>query len=151
MYFNYYLNASTTDDMEVYISNDGATWTKLGGSKNANNNLGTGWFQYSASLAGFAGDSNLQLRFDFSTATGDMGTGDTYVTANPNNTKNNEGYLGGSYLTTVPGNQLQNGDPTNIEDYISVLGENAADATDIGGNFIFQMGAVLDVPDGAPA
>ena len=90
--FTYYVDATgpaNYDTLRVFISNDGANWTLLDQLSGANG--GAGWKQAVLNIGAFAGDSNLLLRFDFSTA-GDMDTGDLYVAGN---TSQDQGVLGG--------------------------------------------------------
>ncbi len=141
--FDYYVDATGPagyDTTRVFISDDGANWSLLDTLSGPNN--GVGWQQAVLNLGAFAGDSNLQLRFDFSSA-GDMNTGDTYI---PGDTSGDQGLIGGAYLTALAGNQLKDGADA-AGSYIEVGGED----DNVSGNFEFDLGAVLDVPGGAGA
>ena len=141
--FDYYVDATPVasgyDTTRVFISGDGANWSLLDTLTGPNN--GTGWQQAVFNLAAYAGDSNLQLRFDFSTA-GDMNTGDEYVAGN---TSKDQGILGGAYLTTAAGDQLRDGSSV-AGNYIEVENE---EKQALYNHFEFDLGAVLDVPGGA--
>ncbi len=140
MYFTYYLDGggpiingnNSFDTVRVFASADGANWTQLGGDLTGLNN-NQGWLQAALDLSGFAGKSNIRLRFDFSTS-GDMHVGDKAVPG----TNNDEGLLTGSYLSAIDGDQLQAGAE------MSVTQDGGGTTT-----FAFDMGAVLDVPTGA--
>ncbi len=146
--FNYYddgAGPANYDVTRVFASADGANWTLLDTMSGANN--GAGWKQAVVSLSAFAGDPSVQLRFDFSTA-GDMNTGDLYT---PGNTSQDQGLIGGAYLTTLPGDQLKDGSSA-VGNYIEVGNLDTA-LTRTAGNVDFELdlGAVLDVPGGAGA
>lgn len=83
------------------------------------------WRQVRTSLAGFAGDSDVRLRFEFSTG------------ASFNSGLN---MFGGEELSAVAGHRLSDGDSFTVT---SVDG-SAQSAT-----FEFDMGLVLDLPSGA--
>ena len=94
MYFDYFLDAGGPTDFDsarVFASTDGANWTNLLANPSSSNplveegnltNTNGQWLQESVSLAAFAGQSNVRLRFDFTTA-GTMNVGDG---TNPTNT-----------------------------------------------------------------
>ncbi|MGA2034824.1 MAG: hypothetical protein ABSG68_21450, partial [Thermoguttaceae bacterium] len=121
LYFNYYLdteNSGNFDGAKVYISADGgANWHFLvSNTENVNNTnvanrpqltwpstTGGVWLQEVVNLSGYVGDSNLLLRFDFSTAA------DLEV-ENPT--------IGGSYLEGLPGNQLDDGQTFTVDNQI---------------------------------
>ena len=112
LYFNYNLNKGDPtnngtpagfdfDTAKIFASNDGSNWTELPGEAVSGlADSGGNWLQAEYSLAGFAGDSTVRLRFDFSTA-GDMGVGETDYT--------------GSYLTALSGEQINDGDTFEID------------------------------------
>ena len=138
LYFNYFLNTAGPngpphDSARVYASSDGSNWTELANLSDS----GGQWLQGVYSLAGFAGQANVRLRFDFSTA-GDMEIGDANggldamqdVLGNTDTGATTANY-GGAYLTALPGDQINDGD-TYICD---------------GQTFEFDMGEALMVPN----
>ena len=100
LYFDYFLASGQAtlpdfDSARVFASTDGANWTNLLANSQSPDVLvhegnltdtGGQWIQESISLAGFAGKSNVRLRFDYTTAgTMDVGknTTDGRVFAGP--------------------------------------------------------------------
>ena len=114
LYFDYLLDASGPFDFDsarVFASADGVNWTNLlaadpttttdpilqeGNLANTNGQ----WIQERISLAAFAGQSKVSLRFDFTTA-GTMDVG------NPDTT--------GTYLEALSGEKLNDGDVFQID------------------------------------
>ncbi len=127
LYFNYFLakgGPKGYDTAKVYASADGSTWTELPGEATTGlADSGGNWLQAEYSLAAFAGDANVQVRFDFSTA-GTQDLGDASLT--------------GSYLTALSGAQLDDGDTFTLTDLNGVTN-----------TFVFDMGEALTVPNAA--
>ena len=132
---DYYLPDGTPIDFDsarVFVSTDGANWTNLladptsSDPATAEGNMadtGGQWVEERISLASFAGQSNVRIRFDFSTA-GDMGVG--------------ENDYNGAYLQAIDGDQIQDGDTFVL--------------LDSSGNpqpYEFDMGAAYCVPNAA--
>ncbi|NMC19608.1 MAG: hypothetical protein GYA33_04240, partial [Thermogutta sp.] len=123
LYFNYFAdtqNSSDFDGLRVFISNDGADWTLMatntdldealppgasisdrrdqgpyGGYIREVIDLGGNWRQARLDLSQFAGQDNLRVRFDFSTAS-DMDVGNVMTT--------------GEYLTAPDAAELHDGE-----------------------------------------
>ena len=132
---DYYLPDGTPIDFDsarVFASTDGANWTNLladptsSDPATAEGNMadtGGQWVQERISLASFAGQSNVRMRFDFSTA-GDMDVG--------------ENDYNGAYLQALDGDQIQDGDTFVL--------------LDSSGNpqpYEFDMGAAYCLPNAA--
>jgi hypothetical protein len=144
LYFNYYLStegSSSYDGARVFITTDGgATWNIIATNtdwdsnsfkKEVGDNGGVqlvgntgGWRQAVVDLAAYAGYDNIQLRFDFSTAS-DMDVG--------------ENETGGSYLQAIPGNQLDDGVVFTVDN------NGTAEL------YEFDMGATITLPNAAGA
>lgn len=112
VYFTYYArteNSNDYDSLRVYGSADGANWTLL--ATNTDRDVfggtidivdtGDSWRQARISLAAFAGQENVRLRFDFSTAS------DIHIGANA---------IGGAYLAAVPAAKIRDGETFTIDD-----------------------------------
>ncbi|GIX00190.1 MAG: hypothetical protein KatS3mg111_3522 [Pirellulaceae bacterium] len=84
------------------------------------------WRQVRASLAAFAGQENVKLRFEFS-------TGGTFRSADP--------LRGGVELKVVPGWKLDDGATFSVASVDQPLAQNAT--------FEFDLGLVLNLPGGA--
>ena len=119
LYFEYDLANGGDSAARVFASADGSTWTELTQLGNSNGN----WEQAELSLAKFAGDSSVELRFDFSSA-GSMQIGDANGGAKT-------AMYGGAYMTALSGEQINDGD-TFIADKKT---------------FAFEMGLALDLPN----
>jgi hypothetical protein len=135
LYFDYnFTNGGPTDNphdtARVFASADEATWVGLADLAGTN---GT-WSQGVYSLASFAGQKTVYLRFDFSTA-GDMGVGDGGFNAVLDpvfDTALSEAsnMYSGSYLAGLSGEQVNDGDVFTIDNQ----------------NFEFDMGVALSLP-----
>ena len=149
-------NVQNYDTARVFASDDGVTWRLLGATlSNPNGDLASTvgsdgkavWRQfrltspsnpaadpaptasltvYTWSLADFAGDDNIRLRFDFSTA-GDMHVGDFGNTLNTT----------GAYLGALSGESLEDGDQFVVD---SLDGKSQK-------TFEFDMGIALYLQD----
>ncbi|MDW8077799.1 MAG: GEVED domain-containing protein [Thermoguttaceae bacterium] len=128
LYFTYYAHTENSldwDGLRVYISNDGATWRLVATNTDLNDGTlirdrlekpgyggyireihdgGGTWRQARIDLSQFAGQSNLRLRFDFSTAS-DMEIGNLQ--------------LQGAYLTVVPAAELRDGQTMVMADNVT--------------------------------
>jgi hypothetical protein len=95
------------------------------------------WRQARIDLGDFAGQSNIQLRFDFSSA-GSMGTGANSL-------------LGGSYLAAVAGAQLKDGQTFTLDDTktIGTRADNSSITATTDYSFTLRSGLVLFAPAGA--
>ena len=136
LYFDYYLDAGGPTDFDsarVFASTDGANWTNLFANPASSNPIveegnltdtNGQWYQESISLAALAGQSNVRLRFDFTTA-GTMNVGDLTTT--------------GAYLQALSGEQLHDGDTFQFLD--PTTGNPVT--------YEFDMGMGLDLPNAA--
>jgi hypothetical protein len=99
LYFSYYYDAESStiwDTARVFASVDGANWSQISNPfRNSDS-----WRQGRVDLSGFAGQSAVRLRFDFSTA-GDMEVGENEYT--------------GSILRAIDANKLRDGDTFTID------------------------------------
>ncbi|NLF08122.1 MAG: hypothetical protein GX594_09115, partial [Pirellulaceae bacterium] len=144
LYFDYFLDIGQYDTARVFASTDGVNWEVLGATlANPQGNLldtNGQWLQthiappedpwqidtannlivYYWSLADFAGEDEVYLRFDFTTA-GDMNVGDT----------DNELDTTGAFLNALDGDLIEDGDTLIVD---SVL-------------FEFDMGVALRLPN----
>jgi len=151
LYFTYYAatqNSADFDGLRVFVSNDGANWTLMATNTDLNDGSligpriddpGVGstyireihdgggvWRQARIDLSQFAGQDNLRVRFDFSTAS-DMDIGANPVTGLPD--------TGGEYLTAPPAAELHDGATFGID----------------GVTFEFDLGYALVLPNAAGA
>jgi hypothetical protein len=118
LYFTYYAHTENSldyDGLRVYVSNDGANWTLVATNTDLNDGAfirdrlekpgyggyireihdgGGSWRQARIDLSQFAGQDNLRIRFDFSTAS-DMDIGNLQTQ--------------GAYLTVKPAAELRDG------------------------------------------
>ncbi|MCD4726962.1 MAG: hypothetical protein K8R46_04840, partial [Pirellulales bacterium] len=145
LYFEYFLDTGGPegfDTARMFASADGVTWQVLGATLDnpSGNLLDTNgqWHQtrlappedpwqtnvdrtvYFYSLADFAGESEVRLRFDFTTA-GEMHVGDT----------GNELDTTGAFLQALAGDLLEDGDQLAVDGVL----------------FEFDMGAALRLPN----
>ena len=157
VYFNYRASTETDanqmwDGFHVYVSTDGANWKLVASTTNMNDqrgvdntqghlginevtrqNGGVGltadsqWRQGRVDLSNYAGQENIRIRFDFSTAS-DLDIGDLA--------------RGGDYLRAVAGNYLRDGN------YFYMGGTDAANPN-AGVRFEFDMGYSLVFPTAA--
>ena len=156
LYFNYFLDTGTRtwfDTARVFASADNVHWTQLASTDSAawsgipqltiNSN---GWLQADLNVSGLAGQSNIRLRFDFSTS-GEMHIGDSYDLTPVTSGRSGElttdtGMLGGAYLSGVAGSQLKD------NEYLSIANDSGLPNTTPGIRFEFDLGGVLVVPAG---
>jgi hypothetical protein len=132
LYFTYFAetqDSNNYDSLRVYASIDGADWNLLATNTDRDSryiggvdivDTGDSWRQARIGLGGVAGQTNIRLRFDFSTAS------DMEVGVNGK---------GGTYLAAVPGAKIADGDTFTIDSAANV--------------FEFDMGYALMVPNAA--
>jgi hypothetical protein len=117
LYFNYFLDGDGANDaFKVFASGYAGEWSLL---NTVTADSGT-WRQVRVSLAGFAGQEGVRLRFDFSTA-GEMNTGDLNTT--------------GDELRAVPGYLINDGD--------TFLIDNTTYEFEVGPSIVTDTGAAL--------
>ncbi|MCE5267037.1 MAG: PPC domain-containing protein, partial [Planctomycetaceae bacterium] len=128
LYFHYSLDkdisTTSTDAATVYASSDGVNWSSLG---TLGDTAGI-WSEVSLSLASFAGESSVQLRFDFTTG----GAWANTVTLN------------GSDLVAPSGEGLEDGDTFTVAYADGKANPTTLAATE---TFEFDMGVSLHMPN----
>ncbi|MCE5267692.1 MAG: pre-peptidase C-terminal domain-containing protein, partial [Planctomycetaceae bacterium] len=124
LYFHYSLDKDAGQDAAtVYASSDGITWVSLGALTNTNGV----WSEARLSLAGFAGQSSVKLRFDFS-------TGGQWA---------NTVAVAGSDLVALDGDLLEDGDTFTVSYAAGKTGPGDRTSE----TFEFDMGISLHMPN----
>jgi len=153
LYFTYFLQtdggsaSQVTDSARVYISSDGVNWTMLASNittispdasvtrlYEALHGVGDEgdyqWRQAEISLGNFAGQDNLRIKFEFSTA------GSRLI--------NEQYYYGGAYWQALPGIELRDGQTFSAYDKDPFVYADAEPIT-----FEFDLGYSLVAPNSA--
>ena len=127
LYYNYFLDTenSSRDVARVYVAGQDGVWTRLIANTDAMFDNTSSWRQARINLSAFAGQSNLRLRFEFSTA-GTLNIGNIQT--------------GGTELRALNGDTLRDGDTFTI----------SRDATGITTRtFEFDLGFTVVFPGGS--